>query len=113
VTESATVKKPRVLVEFGLARHYDPLHDIYDVRSPTTYRDRFYKAMYDQVYASMASGGPLGGDNFWAWAGIARPGDPWIGDPPHETAGWYSVYDTDQSTLAVISGHSAEVASLR
>jgi len=113
VTEIATLKKPLVLEEFGLARDYEPLHDIYDVGSPTTYRDRFYKAMYDQVYASMASGGPLGGDNFWAWAGIARPGDPWIGDPPHETAGWYSVYDTDQSTLAVISGHSAEVASLR
>jgi mannan endo-1,4-beta-mannosidase len=110
---AVTLKKPLVLEEFGLARDWEPLHDIYDAGSPTTYRNRFYKAMYDQVYASMASGGPAGGDNFWAWAGEARPGDPWIGDPPHETPGWYSVYDTDQSTLAIISAHAKEVSSLR
>ncbi len=25
------------------------------------------------------------GHMFWAFAGIARPNDPWIGDPPHES----------------------------
>jgi mannan endo-1,4-beta-mannosidase len=111
--DAASIKKPLVLEEFGLARNWEPLHDVYDVGSPTTYRDRFYKAMFDQVYASMKSGGPAGGDAFWAWAGQARPGDPWIGDPPHETPGWYSVYDTDQSTLAIISAHASDVASLQ
>jgi mannan endo-1,4-beta-mannosidase len=110
--DALALKKPLVLEEFGLARDWEPLHDLYDVGSRTTYRDRFYKAMYDQVYASMTSGGPAGGDNFWAWAGQARPGDPWIGDPPHETAGWYSVYDTDPSTLTIISNHARDVASL-
>jgi mannan endo-1,4-beta-mannosidase len=61
----------------------------------------------------MTSGGPACGDNFWAWAGQSRPGDPWIGDPPHETAGWYSVYDTDQSTLTIVANHARDVASLR
>ena len=111
--QAASIKKPLVLEEFGLARDWEPLHDLYDTGAPTTYRDRFYKAMYVQVYSSMSSGGPAGGDNFWAWAGVARPGDPWIGDPPHETAGWYSVYDTDQSTLAIVFAHAAEVAALR
>ena len=40
------------------------------------------------------------------------PGDPWIGDPMHECQGWYSVYDTDASTLTVISNHAAEMQAL-
>ena len=35
-----------------------------------------------------------------------RPGDKWIGDPPHETPGLYSVYDKDNSTLEIISAHA-------
>lgn len=110
--DCTTMKKPLVLEEFGLARDYEPLRNIYDPGSPTTYRDRFYKAMFDQVYTSMAAGGPAAGDNFWAWAGEARPGYEWVGDPPHETAGWYSVYDIDESTLAVIAAHVAQVKEL-
>ena len=59
----------------------------------------------------MSTGGPVAGDNFWAWGGQARPGAGWVGDPPHETPGWYSVYDTDESTLAIISAHAEEMAS--
>jgi hypothetical protein len=33
----------------------------------------------------------------------------WIGDPPHETPGWYSVYDADESTLAIIASHVEEM----
>jgi mannan endo-1,4-beta-mannosidase len=110
--DCATLRKPLVLEEFGLARDYEPLRNIYDPGSPTTYRDRFYQAMFDQVYASMAAGGPAAGDNFWAWAGEARPGYAWIGDPPHETPGWYSVYDVDESTIAVIRAHAARVREL-
>jgi mannan endo-1,4-beta-mannosidase len=103
---------PIVLEEFGLARDDEPLGDIYDPQSPTTYRDRFYETMFDAVYASASSGGAIAGDNFWAWGGQARPGSAWTGDPPHETPGWYSVYDTDESTLAIIAGHAAEMAAL-
>jgi mannan endo-1,4-beta-mannosidase len=113
VAGAATLGKPLVLEEFGLARDWEPLNDIYDPDSPTTYRDLFYAAMFGEVYASMSTGGPAAGDNFWAWGGQTRPGDDWIGDPPHEIPGWYSVYDTDESTLAIISAHAEEMASGR
>jgi mannan endo-1,4-beta-mannosidase len=109
---AASLGKPLVLEEFGLARDWEPLHQIYDPVSPTSYRDLFYTAMYDEVYASISEGGFAAGDNFWAWSGQSRPGDPWVGDPPHETPGWYSVYNTDESTLAIISAHAAEMAQL-
>ncbi len=101
--EAATLGKPLVLEEFGLARDWEPLQDIYNPNSPTTFRDRFYTAMFQQVLSAISLGEPVAGANFWAWAGAARPGYPWIGDPPHETPGWYSVYDTDGTTLAIIS----------
>ena len=100
---AAELDKPLVLEEFGLARDWEPLNDIYDARAPTTYRDRFYELLLGDVYASASSGGPLAGFNFWAWSGEARPGNKWIGDPPHETPGWYSVYKTDKTTETIIS----------
>jgi hypothetical protein len=77
--------------------------------------------MYSEVYDSAGHSGPAAGDNFWAWAGEARPeepggfwseGDPWIGDPPHEHQGWYSVYDADNTTLDVIKLHAWHMNSL-
>ena len=106
---AAELGKPLVLEEFGLARDWEPVHDIYQPDSPTTYRDLFYAAMFKEVYTSLSTGGEAAGDNFWAWAGQSRPGDDWLGDPPHETPGWYSVYDTDRSTLAIIVAHAKEM----
>jgi len=108
--EAASLGKPLVLEEFGLARDWPPLGNSLDPASPTTLRDRFYAALCGLVEASAAAGGPAMGDNFWAWAGEARPGKPWTGDPPHEPAGWYSVYDADASTLAVIAAHARDMA---
>jgi mannan endo-1,4-beta-mannosidase len=110
--DASALGKPLVLEEFGLARDWDPLKNIYNSGAPTLYRDRFYKAMFDQVYASVLAGGPAAGDNFWAWAGEARPGEGWVGDPPHETPGWYSVYDSDTSTLAIIAAHALEMSQV-
>jgi len=107
--------KPVVLEEFGLARDGWTGPDYHDPAAPTSDRDAFYAAMFDAVYASASSGGAAAGDNFWAWAGEGRPSGPapqWIGDPPHETAGWYSVYDADASTLAVISSHASAMRQL-
>jgi mannan endo-1,4-beta-mannosidase len=109
VTESEVLGKPMVLEEFGLARDWEQLHDIYDPDAPTTLRDLFFGAMFEEVVMSITTGGAAAGDNLWAWAGEARPGDAWIGDPPHELAGWYSVYDTDDSTLAVLSAHALQL----
>ncbi len=110
---AAALGKPLVLEEFGLARDWEPLHDIYNPASPTTCRDRFYTAMFEEVYHSASTGGPAAGANLWAWSALARPGDDWVGDPPHETPGWYSVYDTDVSTLAIIAAYAEAMAGVR
>ncbi len=110
--EASSLGKPLVLEEFGLARDWEPMHDIYNPNSSTTYRDRFYTAMFQQVSSAIALGEPVAGANFWAWSGPARPGYAWIGDPPHETPGWYSVYDSDGTTLAVIADFAQQMAQL-
>ncbi len=110
--------KPLVLEEFGLARDGGS----YDPASATTYRDLFYEAMFEEVYASAYYSGAAAGANFWAWAGEGRPitpygstwepGDRWLGDPPHENQGWYSVYDTDTSTISIISAYADDMYAL-
>jgi len=110
--EASAIGKPLVLEEFGLAREWLPLKNNLDPASPTTNKDLYYATLYRLVEDSIAAGGPAMGDNFWAWAGEARPGKPWVGDPPHEPAGWYSVYDADASTLAIIGGHAKKIAGL-
>jgi len=63
----------------------------------------------------------VAGTNFWAFAGQARPltpgqfwqpGQPFLGDPPHELQGWYSVYDSDASTLAIVQQFSRRMSDL-
>ena len=110
--EAVSLGKPLVLEEFGLARDWEPLHDIYSPNSPTTYRDRFYTAMFGQVASAISLGETLAGANFWAWSGTARPGYPWIGDPPHETPGWYSVYSSDNTTLSIIAEYAEKMNEL-
>jgi mannan endo-1,4-beta-mannosidase len=39
-----------------------------------------------------------------------QPRDKWYGDPPHEMPGWYSVYDYDESTKAIILSHAQEMS---
>lgn len=39
--DAAAMGKPLVLEEFGLARDWEPVHDIYDADSQTTYHDFF------------------------------------------------------------------------
>jgi mannan endo-1,4-beta-mannosidase len=104
---AVAIKKPLVLEEFGLAR--DGGGDIYNLSTPTITRERYYQALYNEVEALISRGSLVGGDNFWAWAGSARPGNPWVGDPPHESPGWYSVYDTDYDTQAVIRKHASQM----
>ncbi len=116
--EAVSLGKPMVLEEFGLARDSES----YDPSSSTTWRNTFFNAMFDEVYTSASSGQPAAGTNIWSWAGEGRPvlpygsywsiGDPWIGDPPHEHQGWYSVYDSDVSTIAIISSHSDQMKTL-
>lgn len=110
--DTKALGKPLVLEEFGLARDWATKHNNLDPASTTTNKDLYYAALFRLVEDSIAAGGPACGDNFWAWAGEARPGMSWVGDPPHEPAGWYSVYDADASTVAVIAEHAKRIAAL-
>ena len=37
----------------------------------------------------------------------------YMGDPPHEPQGWYSVFNTDTSTQALIKAHAAAISSIQ
>jgi mannan endo-1,4-beta-mannosidase len=107
--------KPLVIEEFGFPRDggsFDPV-------TPTAFKDRFYQLIYGAVLDSVKSGRPLQGCNFWGWGGEGRALHPdhhfvrgdasYVGDPPHEPQGWYSVFDSDASTQAVIRSYASAV----
>ena len=59
---------------------------------------------------SAGEGGNLAGANFWAFAGAGRAraaewelGDAFLGDPPFEPQGKFSVFDCDTVTLDIIA----------
>lgn len=109
-TAARILNKPIVLEEFGIARDGCS----YNVNSTTFCRDNFFEYMFSKVQESQNRGGKVKGLNFWSYSGEGRPprpgqfwkkGDPFIGDPPHELQGWYGVYDTDTTTLNIISNN--------
>ncbi|MBI3544309.1 MAG: cellulase family glycosylhydrolase [Deltaproteobacteria bacterium] len=110
--------KPLVIEEFGIGRDGGS----FDANAPTTVRDRYYAEVFGEVLAvARAPGSAVSGVNFWAWAGEARPrkpgaiwkrGMPFIGDPPHEQQGWYSVYAHDFSTTKVIAEFAERMSRL-
>jgi mannan endo-1,4-beta-mannosidase len=109
------VGKPLVIEEFGYPRDGGS----FDPASTTLYKDRYYKLITDAVIHSVRSGGPLQGCNFWGWGGEGRAQHPdhhfvrgdtdYLGDPPHEPQGWYSVFDTDASTQAIIRAYASAI----
>ena len=99
--------KPIVLEEFGMDR--DGV--TFDIRATTHVRDRFYREVFAFVDRAAQAGDPAAGWNFWAWGGAGRaghadywwrPGDDFLGDPPQEEQGLYSVFDSDVTSLALI-----------
>jgi len=119
VSKSEELKKPVVLEEFGISRDGNN----HDPSAPVTIRDKYYESLFQSVYDYAAKkDNPLAGCNFWAWAGEGRPrvpemlwkpGDQFIGDPPHESQGWYSVYDKDNSTIKVIKTFAEKLNSIK
>jgi mannan endo-1,4-beta-mannosidase len=115
---AAKLDMPIVLEEFGISRD----NNSHDPKSSANIRDKYYAAIFDDVYRRMMdSKGPVAGCNFWAWGGEGRPaiagglwkpGDDFIGDPPHEPQGWYSVYDTDSSTIKIIQEYAGRINTL-
>jgi mannan endo-1,4-beta-mannosidase len=111
---AAKLGKPLLLEEFGFPRDGGS----FDPESATTFRDKFFEEIYGMVQSLKATS-PMAGIMPWAWAGDARParpgeywkpGDPFIGDPPHEKQGWYSVYGKD-STVKVIQDWSPRLTA--
>ncbi|MDE2183984.1 MAG: mannanase [Alphaproteobacteria bacterium] len=112
---AARVNKPAVAEEFGFVRD----GGLNAPSAPTTYRDRFYKLIFDAVEDSTKAGGPFAGTNFWAWGGeghaqhpdfAMRAGDTsYLGDPPQEPQGRNSVLKTDRSTLELIRNHATRL----
>lgn len=99
------ISKPLVIEEFGYSRD----NNLYSPEAHTLSRDAFYAFVFSQVEQSHSEEGIVAGCNFWAWGGEGRAkderwqtGDDYLGDPPHEPQGWYSVFDTDASTLHLI-----------
>jgi mannan endo-1,4-beta-mannosidase len=116
---SKKINKPVVLEEFGISRdanNHDPV-------SSTVVRDQYYEKIVEAIYQrASAKNSVVSGVNFWAWAGEGRPrqseaiwkaGDDFIGDPPHEPQGWYSVYDKDSTTNKIIKTYGQKLKNLK
>lgn len=112
------INKPVVLEEFGISRDSNS----HDATSSTKIRDQYYAKIFEAIH-NMASkeNGVMAGTNFWAWGGEGRPskpmsvwkaGDNFVGDPPHEYQGWYSVFETDTSTIKVIKEYAEKINSI-
>jgi mannan endo-1,4-beta-mannosidase len=109
------IGKPLVLEEFGLARD----NQSYDPKSATTYRDKYYDTVFNEVLTYSKAGEAVQSANFWAWAGEAvpvlplgtpwAPGNPFLGDPPHEPQGWYSIFANDESTIEIIAKYASSL----
>ena len=111
--------KPLVIEEFGFPRD----EARFDPTATTVSRDRFYALIYSLALDSAARGGPIAGTNFWAWGGEGRAQHPdyhfvrgdtaYLGDPPHEPQGWYSVLSGDRTTHAIIAEQARAMAALK
>lgn len=100
--------KPLVLEEFGYPR--DNLQ--YAVGTPVTARDGYYRF----VIGLLTERELIQGLNFWGWGGLVQPvqsewrageaywkmGDPYTGDPAQEPQGFFSVFASDSTTVAVL-----------
>ena len=118
VAIAKALNKPLVIEEFGMPRDGGS----FEPGTPATFKDRFYRLITNAVVESVRSSGPLQGCNFWGWGGEGRAqhadhhfvrGDTsYLADPPHEPQGWYSVFDTDASTQAVIRNYASALRSV-
>jgi len=102
------LNKPIVVEEFGLPRD----NHRFDLSDSVTFRNKYYKNLFDQILSHSAQRDVLAGCNFWAWGGFGRPvhefwlpWDEYVGDPAQEEQGLNSVFDTD-STIMLIKEYS-------
>ena len=106
-----SVHKPVVFEEFGLARD----NRQFAPGTPITYRDHYYSIVLEAIDFLARQGSVVAGGNLWTWTGEGRaprpgdywrPGEPFTGDPSHERQGWYSIYDSDSTTISILSTYA-------
>lgn len=110
--------KPIVMEEFGLNRDLGA----FATDTTTSYRDRFYALVFERIEKDRRDNGLFSGSNFWAWGGAGRAQHEnhlwqkddrsYMGDPPQEAQGLYSVFDSDTSTLELIGKHARTLSDL-
>ncbi|WP_308992797.1 hypothetical protein QLS71_015960 [Mariniflexile litorale] len=114
---ASTYNKPLVLEEFGISR--DDLD--YTKQSSVNHRNTYFKDVFDVLLENINSNTGFVGCNFWSWGGFGNvhtPGEvsnnnmEFIGDPAHEPQGWYSVFESDQSTLQLIKTYNSKLKAL-
>lgn len=111
------IGKPLVFEEFGVGRDGGQ----YDPDAPVTYRNEFYRMLFETMHKIVKEGGAVAGGNVWSWSGEAlprepgafwEPGDPFTGDPPHERQGWYGIYDSDTTTLSLLRRYARRMGAI-
>jgi mannan endo-1,4-beta-mannosidase len=104
---ASELNKPLMLEEFGFPRDVNS----FSPTATTHYRDKMFTSLLKVYEQSRKAGKSLAGFNVWAFAGLGRPiksqlmwkpGDEYIGDPPMEEQGLYSIFDSDSSTWELI-----------
>ncbi|MBN1155065.1 mannanase [candidate division KSB1 bacterium] len=113
------LKKPITMEEFGIPRD---MHS-FSPKASTSYRDRYFKTVFDAIHESARNNSPFAGSNFWAWGGYGRASDPegeavwkenddFTGDPPQEPQGRNSVFAYDKSTIQLLIDHGSKMRAL-
>lgn len=117
VAIAEAVHKPMVLEEFGLARDGNG----FGAETGVTHRDRYMAMIFESVEYLAGRGSVVAGANVWGWSGEGRgarpgdywrPGEPFTGDPAHERQGWYSIYDSDTTTVALVGAYARRLDAL-
>ena len=84
-------------------------------------KDEDGKAIFDFLCENIENNTGFVGCNFWAWGGLGEihtPGNvsnnnmEFIGDPAHEPQGWYSVFESDTTTLQLINDYNLKLSTL-
>lgn len=111
-----TLNKPMVLEEFGISRDYLD----YTNQSSVNHRNTYFKDIFKILLNNIKNQTHFVGCNFWAWGGLGRVNTPgevsnnnmeFIGDPGHEPQGWYSVFESDATTLQLIKDYNRALNS--
>lgn len=107
IAVATNLKKPLVLEEFGYPRSKESL----DRNAAVTYRNLFYKAVFERLNTAIENNEAFTALNFWGYAGLGRnnpsrgkwfKGDDFTTDPPQEPQGLNSVFSEETSTLDLI-----------